>query len=303
LDEPGVAIHGQGFAQRDVIDDLSANYPEAVRGVLNIGLLHTSCGVYEGHDRYAPSSIAGLTTKEYDYWALGHIHKRENLAGPSPWIVYPGNPQGRHIREDGARGCVIVTIEHDRISKIDWHAIDVLRWQTCRVDAAACDEPDAILNDVELETEGMLSDSQGRPLAVRIEITGSTLAHSDLVRHATHWDRRIRETMLSRFDESVWVEKIKFRTQPANSRPVWERGDDPLGQLLESIADIDSVHSALAEIRDEYEQLLKYLPTDPRLTDLAPRIDEEHWERIGQEIVPEIKELLLARLLESSESV
>src|SRR4051812_45279703 len=37
LEELSVAIHGQGFATAAVTEDLSAGYPEPIRGVLNIG--------------------------------------------------------------------------------------------------------------------------------------------------------------------------------------------------------------------------------------------------------------------------
>ena len=41
--------------------------------------------------------------KAYDYWALGHIHLRQQLHEEPP-IVYPGNIQGRHRNEQGLKG-------------------------------------------------------------------------------------------------------------------------------------------------------------------------------------------------------
>ena len=55
LDDLGVAIHGQGFSNRAVDEDLSQEYPAPVPGMLNIGLLHTSATGREGHDTYAPA--------------------------------------------------------------------------------------------------------------------------------------------------------------------------------------------------------------------------------------------------------
>ena len=70
LEQPGVAIHGQSFATPTVLEDLSAAYPPAVGGMLNIGLLHTCATGREGHQPYAPCTIPGLISKHYDYWAL-----------------------------------------------------------------------------------------------------------------------------------------------------------------------------------------------------------------------------------------
>ena len=41
LDEFGVTLHGQSFAQRDVTDNLVPDYPSPVQGMFNIGVLHT----------------------------------------------------------------------------------------------------------------------------------------------------------------------------------------------------------------------------------------------------------------------
>lgn len=289
-----VAIHGQGFADRAVEQDLSADYPKPVRNWLNIGLLHTSCGTYEGHDRYAPSSIKSLSQKGYDYWALGHIHKPMTLAGPEPWIVYPGNPQGRHIREEGPRGCVIATVEDERID-IKTHVVDVLRWAHCQVDTAGCDEPGAVLAVAQIEVGQQLELSDGRPLAVRLELVGRCGAHRELSRHSQYWDRRLREAMIDRFDEHVWVEKIKFHTQAEVDPTALDR-DDPLGELLAGVRDPDSSQFALTAVRDEFDQLLKQLPSDPRLNDGSLNLEDP---AVVETLLAEVRELLTSRLLES----
>ncbi|HEX6986053.1 MAG TPA: DNA repair exonuclease, partial [Planctomycetaceae bacterium] len=86
-----VAIHGQGFRTRAVLDDLSANYPKATPGCFNIGLLHTAAAGCDGHDPYAPCTVEGLRNRGYDYWALGHIHLRQTLCDDGTFIAYSGN--------------------------------------------------------------------------------------------------------------------------------------------------------------------------------------------------------------------
>ncbi|MEZ6149369.1 MAG: hypothetical protein R3C09_04535 [Pirellulaceae bacterium] len=58
--------------------------------------------------------------KGYDYWALGHIHKREVLC-QEPFVAFSGNIQGRHIRESGPKGCYVVTVHDDRRLEPDFH--------------------------------------------------------------------------------------------------------------------------------------------------------------------------------------
>ena len=110
LEQSGVAIHGQSFATAAVLEDLSAAYPPAVAGMLNIGLLHTCATGREGHQPYAPCTIPGLISKHYDYWALGHAHGHEVL-NREPEIIFSGNVQGRHIHEHGPKGCMLVHVD------------------------------------------------------------------------------------------------------------------------------------------------------------------------------------------------
>jgi DNA repair exonuclease SbcCD nuclease subunit len=98
-----VAIHGQSFAHRAVTEDLAAAYPAAVPGALNIGLLHTSLDGREGHAAYAPTKLATLVQKGYDYWALGHVHARE-IVSRDPWVLFPATCRGGTRARPARRG-------------------------------------------------------------------------------------------------------------------------------------------------------------------------------------------------------
>ena len=77
-----------------------------------VAVLHTQVvgsSESEIHDRYAPSELSTLVGLGYDYWALGHVHRRQILAR-APWICYPGTPQGLSIREPGGRGILLVDL-------------------------------------------------------------------------------------------------------------------------------------------------------------------------------------------------
>jgi DNA repair exonuclease SbcCD nuclease subunit len=288
IDELNVSIHGQGFARPAVDIDLSDGYPAPTPNRWNIGMLHTSCGAYEEHGRYAPSSLKGLTGKGYDYWALGHIHKKSILAGPRPFIVYPGNVQGRHIREQGEKGCFVVTVEDDH-TQLDFHPLDVLRWRHLQVDCSSCSEWSSILAEAERAVEDSLDKAAGRPLAIRIEFTGETSAHRALQRHTVHWDRELRESVIDRFDEEVWIEKVKFRTRAKAETKVQ---DETLDGLLASLQD-ETTYAAISEVDDELRTFVKQLPTDPRLEDSMINLDSDG---VMEELLNEARDLLISRL-------
>ncbi|MCP3741613.1 metallophosphoesterase family protein [Rossellomorea sp. BNER] len=101
-----VHLYGFSYGKRHIVENQLPHYPIATsKDEYHIGLLHGSEGNSQtAHEKYAPFNITEMKTKQYDYWALGHIHSRSELTSKPP-IVYPGNIQGRHSKETGPKGC------------------------------------------------------------------------------------------------------------------------------------------------------------------------------------------------------
>jgi len=98
-------------------------------------MLHTCAAGREGHEPYAPCKVEDLQLKGYDYWALGHVHQREVLSD-DPLIIFPGNTQGRNIRETGAKGCMLVAVDEKGRPTADFRPLDVIRWIKVAIDAS-----------------------------------------------------------------------------------------------------------------------------------------------------------------------
>ncbi len=176
------AIHGRGFPTRAVPENFVPDYPERNPDCFNIGLLHTSLNGLPGHDRYAPCSLNDLIRKDYDYWALGHVHERQILH-ENPRIVYPGNLQGRHIRECGPRGCQIVTVDELlRVVQTEFRPLDVVRWAQVEVDLTSAAHEDELLLRTHDALRAAVRDADGRLLAARMTFTGATSLHGRLKR-------------------------------------------------------------------------------------------------------------------------
>ena len=141
IEHLNVALHGHSFADREVPENLAADYPDPVPALFNIGLLHTSLGGYAEHPTYAPCSTQELVAKGYDYWALGHVHDHTVLHR-DPYVVFPGNLQGRNIREQGKKGAVLVEVEDRHVTSLTHLALDVVRWARVEVDASDAVELD-----------------------------------------------------------------------------------------------------------------------------------------------------------------
>lgn len=228
LDTLGVAIHGQSFADQAVTDDLSRSYPPPVDGLFNIGLLHTSAEGYAAHARYAPCEVARLKAHGYDYWALGHVHERQELSH-DPWIVFPGNLQGRHIGEPGAKGASLVTVTGRQV-RVEHRVLDVLRWAHVETDlTGATDETEAMIR-IQSGLEQALRDAEPRPLAIRVTLTGTTAAHAALAADGLR-EKVLNEAHGLTGEHRLWLEAVKVRTVP----PASIAGTDALSHLRTEI--------------------------------------------------------------------
>lgn len=295
ISELGVAIHGQGFAEVAITDDLSAAYPAPVQGRLNLGLLHTNCGGSPHHDNYAPTTVDRLARKGYDYWALGHVHEFKVLRSGDPWVVYPGNLQGRNIREVGPKGCVQVTVDDGTIISVDHVPLDVTRWARCQVDVSGRVCGRAVVAAVADALDAELKKVAPRKLAIRLTLVGVTGAHRELSTTPATWKTELREMAATRFDDSLWLEKIRFRTEHPVDLTTIDTREDALGGLLRQIRELSSVDEAIETLRDELADMQASWPCDERLDGgTLPDLDDPE-QRAA--LLEDVKQMLLPRLL------
>jgi DNA repair exonuclease SbcCD nuclease subunit len=330
LPELGVAIHGQSFKTRSVTQDLAAGYPMGEPDRLDIGLLHSSLDGRPGHDDYAPSSVAELRSKGYDYWALGHVHQRE-IVSEDPWIVFPGNLQGRHARETGEKGATLVTVVDGEISRVEHHAFDVVRWVRLEVDLTAVENadeiPDRVRSDlVSLQMGlgalqmglGAIQEGRGarqvepsarevdrsagasaRLLALRLVLTGRSAAHSGLVRERERWIHEIRSQLATTGGLGVFLEKVEIESRSAIDLEAGLEREDALGDLLRMISGLEDASFDLEEFVDPLREIRKKLP--PECVTGEDAFDPTDPDRL-RELLPAVRDLLLTRLVGAEES-
>lgn len=110
-----VNVYGFSYGERHVTTSMTDTFPIAQDPhAIHIGMLHGSAFGDTTHDVYAPFKKEQLLEKNYHYWALGHIHKRQ-LIHQDPPIVYPGNIQSRHRKEQGVKGFYDVTLSQANV--------------------------------------------------------------------------------------------------------------------------------------------------------------------------------------------
>jgi exonuclease SbcD len=263
-----VLIHGQSFKTAAVKDDLSKHYPTRFEGKFNIGLLHTNVDGRPGHEKYAPSDLNALRNRGYQYWALGHVHTRAILAEEPYWVVYPGNLQGRHIREIGSRGAYLVTVTDREINTPPkFVPFDTVRWELLSVNVSGAPDLDAALSIARNRLAEAVEDIGDRLLAARVQFTGATPAFAALNQRPGDIKERLRiETQFLGGLDNIWIESVVVNVTPPKTE------DASLG-LLE--AEIESLKAEnLDGIVAKYTKDL--LARLPGLRDELSALDPNH---------------------------
>lgn len=266
FDDLEIAVVGQGYATRAVTIDLADGYPVKDSKLFTIGLLHTSLDGRPGHSNYAPCSVEALRGKGYDYWALGHIHRRE-VVHEDPWIVYSGNLQGRKCTEAGPKGATLITVESGEVESVEHLELDDVRWHWCEIDATTMTDIDDVRASIASRFDSIADELEQRLAVIRLVVNGPSAAHEELWKDHHGFEADVRSTASQ--TGRLWVEKIKVET----TRPVdlaSTREDDAIGKLAKRISDLRSDPAALAEYESLFTNLRNKVGADARTTDDDP---------------------------------
>lgn len=254
-----VAVHGQSFATPEITDDLAAGYPAAIPDSFNIGVLHTNLAGISEHANYAPCSLDTLKNKGYQYWALGHVHNRQILC-TDPYIVFPGNIQGRHGKEQGEKSCELVTVSDAGVVFLQTIPTSVVPWIEIEIDASGCQNAEDVYDKLRWRLEEAIVAAKERISAVRLLITGQTDAHAELNRDPDD----VRSGAISVANEwsgLLWIERVRVATTPRLDRHAVARRDDPIGEVLRILDGLRSDPATIASL-SVVEELRKKLPSE-----------------------------------------
>ena len=296
LEELNVALHGQSYLEIAVTHDLVPGYPAPVQGVVNIGVLHTGLGGMGSHANYAPCSLGELVAKGYDYWALGHVHQGQVL-NEQPHVVFPGNLQGRYVRESGPKGACLVTVESGEIVEVAALAFDVVRWVVLDVDVTVAGSKNDVVGLISQALEDEKANADGRLLAARIVLKGRTELHSQLVTDADDLTADARSAALGLGEEVAWVERVVVRTTQGVDIVELAARADALGELERMLNGARADDELLGQFESDFSELIARLPRElrERCDDevLGAAVDGEYVALI-EKVIPYLRARLLA---------
>ncbi|MBU5442118.1 DNA repair exonuclease [Paenibacillus sp. MSJ-34] len=286
--EQVAAICGVSYPQQAVRDNMALRYRRlAGSDLYHIALLHANVDGNRNHDNYAPCGMRDLLASGFDYWALGHIHIRQVLHR-EPYIVYPGNTQGRSVKETGAKGCYIVTVNERKETSLDFHPLDDVRWFAQDVSIAGAGTEQALLERLEAAAETVREQADGRLAVVRLTVGGRDALHARIEGSALLEEMlqhlRDNESMRPESGGAVWFDSIRVQSGLPLDEEALLTQDSFLGEYFR-LAGRTASDPELCE--DVLREALAPLLAQPKLGPMASRAAEaerDDWLRRAREL-------------------
>jgi DNA repair exonuclease SbcCD nuclease subunit len=272
-------IHGVSFPRRQAPESLLPKFSAPVEKAINIALLHTSIGGSEGHDTYAPCSLNDLKTSGFDYWALGHIHRRQ-VHSKAPWVVMPGTPQGRDIGESGPKSATLLTIgETIEIKEVPTSVVEFLIAEIDITDAETDDDLRDLIKQRLHETASSLISDSG---VVRLSLTGSNSRRWQIQRDNDVWKESAEQ--IARETGCLWLDKLVLNLSDTDQPS--HNATDELAQIMETIRQeagfTEEIHSEIQNIMAELpgQRRGELMPDESSVSKLAQQLAEKGAQRI-----------------------
>jgi DNA repair exonuclease SbcCD nuclease subunit len=228
-------VYGISYPSAAVTDNLALRFERKEGAPFHLALLHGNVDGNPFHDNYAPCKLSDLLHAGFDYWALGHVHDRRVLH-TYPHVVYPGNIQGRSMRETGPKGVYVVRVsEAGEISLSFRDTADVL-WMETAVSIEGADREQQLKERLLQAVEEVRSAAGGRPVVLRMRIEGRGALHQALLRDdwTDEWLEELRDWLGTPDgqDNWVWPESIMVRTAAAADWSQSAEEDGFVGELV-----------------------------------------------------------------------
>lgn len=275
-------VTGSGHVSPAESRNLVADFPAVQDGsVPHVGLVHAQvvgAAGADSHQRYAPAT-RGDFRRDYAYWALGHVHQRQQVADDPP-VWFPGNLQGRHANEAGPKGALWVEIPRDRPAYVRFVPLAPLVWErwehACHPNVTNMDQlVQAIV------AEHATSEATTTERMVRLQLRGETPLYAAL-RHEEN-QAALADLLQERLDlELVEIETTEVR-RPIDRAAYYARGG--LLELIEQLGTAAGQDEAL--LQKLAPDILAGLPAGEQAADYLRKLLSEAQSALIERLIPE----------------
>ena len=277
--EEVVVVHGISYPKAQIDEDFGKGFHRQGSYPFQIGLLHCSLGSDPAHETYAPRTMDELVSADLDYWALGHVHTYRLLKDGHPFIAYPGNTQGLHIREPGPRGCLVVQVDGQGSVNARFESTDAVRWFSKNIQINDLETEADLIEALERVGDEIRYEAQGRPAIARITIVGRGGLHPVLRKPQVVADltERLRETGLESAPP-LWIEGILVQTSSPIDLDSRRNSADFLGEVLRlvenSLRNPTGLQEMISELyHDRRVRRFLEIPAEEELVEILAEVE------------------------------
>ncbi len=257
--EPLCVLGGRGILNRvsspetSIVEGITREQADkalgqrAAEAPFGVGILHTGL---DFDQKSAPRAKRDeLLQSGFDYWALGHIHKRFIDNDDDPRISFCGNIQGRDIKETGKRGVNLVTLIEGEPNQVEFIPTAQVTWEQLDVNVEACTNIPDVVEAIKHEQFSANAQDMCEKMVSRVTLTGTTSLHEVLRQPNTLED--IRNTVNSSYAEFFIDTLIDKTTSPLDREALKAEGLFPAA-FLQAAEDVrENEEAAGAYLQDE----------------------------------------------------
>jgi exonuclease SbcD len=284
-------IYGISFRNKVVEQNLALKFNLTKNPApLSIAVLHGTVGIPGPHENYAPFRKEDVLNKNFSYWALGHIHKRQIIHDSDPAVVYPGNPQARDFGETGSKGCYLAELSSGNKPHLKFLPANSIRFEAVEVDLTGEDNINKIEEKIREANSNIVKFDENDNYILRITLKGRTPLHNDLNKpgEIEQLIQLFNEGQLTH-DHFTWIDRIELKTWPDMDTGQAKKGKDFIADILNTFDRYENEPGMLKQLLLDAEEEFSSLTVKKELDELT--------ETEAREVLEKAKWMLIDQLM------
>ena len=284
-------IHGISFHEKAISRNLAADFKLVqVPAPISIAVLHGTIGAPGPHENYAPFTREDVAGKGFDYWAMGHIHKKRVVSASNPAILYPGNLQGRDFGEPGEKGCYLVEISEGNDPVVEFIPSQIIRFENLEINMSAAGKIEALQGRINEALENTENYNENVSYILRINLVGRTGLHKSIN------DKAEIDALVELFNEGQfnqqyfrWIDKVYVNTRPDIDIEKIKNGTGFSAEILKNFDTYLDDDKKLAKLIEKTEEDFINAQAKKEIGDFR--------DNTGKEILEKARMILLDKLI------
>jgi len=245
------AVAGTGFDTAAITQNLAPAYPARHRELPTVGLMHTQLMEEYGRGTgYAPTSLSQLAALDYDYWALGHIHRRSEYDGA---IRYSGSLMAVDSSETGPKGAYLVEASAHAAPQVQFLPLAKVQLEEFNLDGLSrCRDQEDIIQAAVAQLDSFHSRAA---LMARIRLEGEAACMEVLIGPGS---QGLLQSMACEIQDrtGAWqVELIPGQIAPVTQASSLMDRRDLLGELMTITHEARSGGASLEQLEKELSRM------------------------------------------------